>query len=191
MDSATVNVQEPPAVTVDLSASDTSITRGDSSTLTWRSSNADSCTSSDFSTGGSTDGSTNVFPTTNTSYGITCTGAGASDSDNVIVRVQEPAIQNIDASVEPTWVSRGGSTEVTWDIQPPDAGDTATCTVGSSDTTNVVLSPTSPRNYSSGQRLVTASNIQQATRFTVSCTNDTNTKEGYATVYILPSYSEF
>ncbi len=62
------------APTVALSASPTSITNGQSSTLTWSSRNVTSCTGTGFTASG-TSGSASVSPMQTTTYSITCTGA--------------------------------------------------------------------------------------------------------------------
>jgi hypothetical protein len=61
-----------PPVTVSLSANPKSISAGQSSTLTWSSTNATSCTGSNFTASG-TSGSAVVKPSVTTSYSITCT----------------------------------------------------------------------------------------------------------------------
>jgi hypothetical protein len=188
----TVTAAAPPPplpVTASLSANPSSIIRPGSSTLRWESTNATSCAGSGFSTGNSTSGSAIVTPTSSRNYTVTCYGPGGPAFDTVSVNVSEP-ITGVTVTVDPTWVPRGGQTTVNWEILPPDAGNTATCTVASTNP-GVLISPTGTRNYSSGQRSVNASNIQLSTRFTVTCTNDTNTRSGEATVYILPLYSEF
>ena len=62
-----------PAPIVSLSVSPNSIVSGQFATLTWSSTNATSCTGTDFAASG-TSGSTAVAPTSNTIYSITCTG---------------------------------------------------------------------------------------------------------------------
>jgi hypothetical protein len=74
----------PPAPTVTISANPTSITSGGSSTLTWSSTNATSCTASGGSTGWSgtkaTSGTQSFSPTSTTTYSIVCSGTGGSSS---------------------------------------------------------------------------------------------------------------
>jgi hypothetical protein len=67
----------PPATIASLSASPKTITAGQSSALTWLSTNAWSCTGGGFPASG-TSGSAVVSPTVTTSYSVTCTGAGGS-----------------------------------------------------------------------------------------------------------------
>jgi hypothetical protein len=67
----------PTAPTDSLSASPKTISSGQSSTLTWSSTNANSCTGAGFAVS-ATSGSAVVTPTVTTSYAITCTGAGGS-----------------------------------------------------------------------------------------------------------------
>ena len=65
----------PPAPTATLSASPTSINAGQSSTLTWSSTNATGCSGTNF-TPNATSGSMAVTPPATTIYSITCAGAG-------------------------------------------------------------------------------------------------------------------
>ncbi len=82
----------PPVPTVSFSASPTSITSGQSSTLTWSGTNATSCTASGGWTGTkSLSGSEVVSPASNTTYTLTCTGAGGSISDSATISVSAPA----------------------------------------------------------------------------------------------------
>jgi hypothetical protein len=76
------------APTVTFSASATSIPRGQSSTLAWRSTNATACsgTGKGFSPLGPS-GWLIVSPSTTTTYGVTCTGAGKSASQSATVTV--------------------------------------------------------------------------------------------------------
>lgn len=69
--------------TASLSASPTSITSGQSSTLNWSSTNSTSCIATRFTASG-TSGSVVVTPTANTTYSITCTGAGGTSAPSSI-----------------------------------------------------------------------------------------------------------
>jgi len=86
---ATVAVLATSAPTVSLSASPTSITSGDYSTLTWSSTNASSCSASGGWTGSvATSGSKATDPlTVSTTYTLTCTGSGGSASQNTTITV--------------------------------------------------------------------------------------------------------
>lgn len=66
----------PPLCTV--SVSPTSISSGQSATLSWSSTYATSCTGDNFSTGGATSGNTSVSPTDTTTYTAFCTGVGGT-----------------------------------------------------------------------------------------------------------------
>jgi hypothetical protein len=74
--------------TVTLVASPASITSGASSTLTWSSTNATSCSASGGWSGSkATSGSQSVSPTATTTYTLSCTGAGGSGSASAVVTV--------------------------------------------------------------------------------------------------------
>lgn len=79
--SATVTVDEnlvPADAT--LSANPTSIAPSATSRLTWTSTNATSCSSSNIATGGATAGAVDVAPTTTTTYSVSCIGPGGSSA---------------------------------------------------------------------------------------------------------------
>ncbi len=78
-----------PLPTVSLTANPTSITSGGSSTLTWSSTNATSCTVTGFTAGG-TSGTVTVSPTVSQSYSVTCTGAGGTASQSTTITVTAP-----------------------------------------------------------------------------------------------------
>lgn len=84
----TVNVKP----TASLSTSPSSIGYGSSSTITWNSTNATSCSGSNFSTGGSVRGGpiTTGALYSSTSYSVTCTGPGGSASASASVSVAAP-----------------------------------------------------------------------------------------------------
>src|SRR5205085_320399 len=105
--------------TVSLSANPASVSAGGSSTLTWSSSRAASCTASggwsgDKPTSGSQGtGALSTSPT----YSLTCVGAGGSRQANVTVAVSDtPATPapSVSLSASPTSVSSGGSSTLTW-----------------------------------------------------------------------------
>ena len=109
-DTATVSVSAPASVTANLSVDDNSITRGDSTTLRWSSSNATTCSGSGsgFSTGNATNGSDGISPTSSTTYTVTCSGSGGSASDSVSVSVSSPPSPP-SASIEVRNTTQGGS----------------------------------------------------------------------------------
>ena len=76
----------PPPTTASLSASPTKISAGQSSTLTWSSTNTTSCIGSNFSAS-AISGSAVVSPSVTTSYSVKCTGAGGSASALATVSV--------------------------------------------------------------------------------------------------------
>ena len=100
----TISASFSPLPTANISASPSSIGTGDSSTLTWSSTNATQCTGTNFNTA-ATSGNIVVTPlTTTTTYTITCTGAGGNATANasVIVNNVSPA-PTLNASGLLTW----------------------------------------------------------------------------------------
>jgi hypothetical protein len=84
----------PPAPTVSLSASPTTVSAGQSATLTWNSTNATACTASGAWSGSqATTGSANTGGLNQTSsYTLTCSGSGGSTSATTSVTVSSPQV---------------------------------------------------------------------------------------------------
>jgi hypothetical protein len=79
----------PPVVTASLSANPKSISAGQSSTLSWSSTNATSCAGSGFTASGIS-GSAVVSPTVTTSYSLTCTAGTDPATAMATVTVSTP-----------------------------------------------------------------------------------------------------
>lgn len=76
-----------PAPTAAITSSKTSVTAGSAVTLTWASTNATNCTGTGFSTVGAPGGSVSVTPSADTTYAISCSGAGGTVNKSVTVTV--------------------------------------------------------------------------------------------------------
>jgi hypothetical protein len=100
-----------PLPTVSVSTSPGSITAGNSSTVTWSSTNATSCNAS-WAGAVATAGSASVSPGSTTTYTVTCTGPGGSANNSASVTVVPAATASISAS--PTTIASGGSSTLTW-----------------------------------------------------------------------------
>jgi len=110
-----------PAPTVTLSASSASIASGGTSTLTWSSTNATSCTASGGWSGSqSTSGTHQVGPlTASATYTLSCSGGGGSAQQSATVTVtgggggSTPA-PTVTLSASPTSVATNGTPTLTW-----------------------------------------------------------------------------
>jgi hypothetical protein len=96
--------------TLSFSASETSISEGSNVTLTWAALNVDSCTASGSWTGGkSTSGNESVGPINqDSSYSMTCTGAGGSAGETIDISVQ-PSGGGGDVGDDPVITSGSGA----------------------------------------------------------------------------------
>ncbi len=117
----------PPSPTpvVTLTASPTTISAGDSTTLSWSSSNADTCTAFLGWTGSKAlSGSQVVSPVVTTTYQLDCTGPGGVGSDDatVTVNVVTPETPTVDISALPLSIQVGSSSQLTWNSE-----NTTTC----------------------------------------------------------------
>ncbi len=114
--SATVNVAAPTAPTVSITASSTSIISGQSSTLTWSSTDATSCTASNGWSGSqSTSGTQVVSPTATTTYTLACSGAGGTATSSATVNVAPAAgAPTVSFVADPTFLAIGQSSSLTW-----------------------------------------------------------------------------
>jgi chitodextrinase len=142
-------VPPAPAPTVTLTASPTNITPGQSSTLTWGSTNSTAClATSGFSTAGTPQGSSVVTPTVTTTYSVVCVGAGgsASASATITLPVATPDTQapTTPAGLTATPVS-WGAIDLIWGASTDNVG-----VVGYRIYQNgVLISTTANRSYQS------------------------------------------
>ncbi len=122
--SVTSVAPEPEDPTLTFTAAQNTINEGATTTLTWNSSNATSCTASNGWNGGkAVDGSEVVGPTATTTYTLTCTGDGGTIADTITVNVI------LDAE-DPTPTGKLLITEVMYDLT------TSTTTPQGSETAN-------------------------------------------------------
>ena len=105
----------PP--TVSISANPSSIVSGTASTLTWSSTNANSCTASGGWSGTkASSGSQNVTPTGTTTYSLACTGSGgtATQSATITVTTTPTAPPTVSISANPSSIVSGTASTLTW-----------------------------------------------------------------------------
>jgi hypothetical protein len=118
LQAASVAPSPPPAApTAALSANPASVNAGQSSTLSWSSTNATSCTGGGFTASGIS-GSAVVAPSTTTSYSIACSGSGGSATATATVTVAAPppppSPPTASLSANPTSVKAGKSSTLSW-----------------------------------------------------------------------------
>jgi hypothetical protein len=108
----------PPAPALSLTANPTSVANGASATLSWTSSNTDSCTAS-----GAWSGSKPLSGTADTgplvadaTFTLMCTGAGGSaqQSASVAVAAVPPPQPMVTLTANPTAIPANGTTTLTW-----------------------------------------------------------------------------
>lgn len=151
---ATIAVTDPPPPpTLNLSVAPSSITQGQSATITWSTSGADSCTASGAWSGSrNVSGSQSVTPETtgNFSYTLTCLGEGGSTTrtGNLIVSAPTPP-PSLNFSISPATIFRGESATLTWSSTAANS-----CTAsgawsgGRALTGSQAVSPTTTGNFS-------------------------------------------
>ena len=115
-DSVIVTFSSSPAPTVTLIAAPDTIQRGQSTTLTWSSSNDTLCTASGGWSGTqAASGSHGFSPTSTTTYTLSCAGAGGTTRASVQVVVIIPAPPTVNLTASPTSIAAAGDTStLTW-----------------------------------------------------------------------------
>ena len=149
-----VSGSTPPALpTVSLVASPSLIDagQGQSATLSWSSTDADSCMASGAWSGTrSATGSENLSPSVTSTYTLTCTGDGGSASDTVTVTVNQAPVPVpvVNLSTTPSTIDQGQSATLSWN-----STDASSCTasgawIGDRATSGTeVVSPTVTSDY--------------------------------------------
>ncbi len=109
-DNIAINIVALP--TVEILADPPTILTGESSTLTWNSTHADTCIIEPGFGSVAINGSTTVSPTETTTYTITATGPGGTATASVTVTVNQPPTVNFSAS--PATIAQGGTAALSW-----------------------------------------------------------------------------
>jgi uncharacterized cupredoxin-like copper-binding protein len=108
----TVTVNQPPSIT--FSASPTTITPGQSSTLTWITTNATSVTIDQGIGAQALTGSMIVSPGATTTYTLTATGAGGTRTATTTVTVSAPGLPQVSFTASPATIAAGGTSTLSW-----------------------------------------------------------------------------
>jgi len=164
-DSVTVTVTYPPP-TVTISADPESILIGESSTLTWTSTNADSCVIEPGIGSVDVNGSITVSPTETTTYTITATGPGGTTTDSVAINVIDPDVPpTVNISAAPETIVQGSSSTLTWtttnaasvtiDNGIGDVPVNGSITVSPTETTTYTITATGPAGTATDSVTVT------------------------------------
>lgn len=197
----TVTTINLPPVPVTLSASPNPIDQGQSTTLTWSSTGADSCTAAGggnwFPSNGGTSGNVTVGPlTADQNYQVICTnGAGSTNSNIVTVIVRIPTV-TINATPDRVVTTgsggsggssgSGGITTVSWD-----ATNVNSCTI----TKNGVVWQTLIADASRTVAGSATTTVASQTKFIINCANDASATAVAATaskiVNVVSSFKEF
>jgi hypothetical protein len=139
----------PPPPTLSLTAVPTTIITGQSSTLSWTSTNATSCTASNGWTGAQpTSGTLVVSPVATATFTLGCSGAGGTISRSAMVAVNAPPPPTLTFTAQPAAITTGQSSTLTW------TGANATSCTASGGWTGtqllagtLVVSPTATTTY--------------------------------------------
>ena len=115
--SVTVSVNIP-LPTVSITADPEAILLGESSTLTWSSTHADTCMIEPGIGSVDVSGSTQVSPTETTTYTITATGPGGTAASDVTITVTDPnAPPSVTMTPASAVISQGESITLTWNSE--------------------------------------------------------------------------
>lgn len=146
----TVDEDEPlPTPTLDFDANPTNVTAGGTSTLSWDSTNATACVASGGWSGTkSLDGSQVVTVSATTTYTLACGNGVSTSTDSVTVNVVAQPSVSVDISADPTTITEGGSSELTWNSENATSCIASNGWSGSKDLDgNADVSPTVTTTY--------------------------------------------
>ena len=112
--------KDQPLPSVAFGATPLEITRGDATTLTWTSTNADACVIAPDIGSVETNASVAVSPIATTTYAITASGAGGASTASVTVVVMQP-VPTVEIFASPEAINPGESATLTWRTTHADA----------------------------------------------------------------------
>lgn len=170
----------PPATTTPptliFSGSPLNITAGQSSALSWNSTDATTCTASNGWSGSKgLSGSENVSPTATTTYSLSCNGAGGSVSKQVTIGVKAagtstPPTPTLTFTASPTSVNTGQQSTLSWS-----ATNVTSCTASNGWTGTKAVS---------GNQAVT---VNATTTYALACSGAGGTVSKTVTVAVVPT----
>jgi hypothetical protein len=166
----------PAQVVVNLTVNPSSLTCGQTSTLSWSSNGANSCTNN-FNSSTAVSGSAIVSPTATTDYTVTCTGGAQTASDTKTIAVSGQCIPpsdpvTLDMSASPTLVNSGETSTISWSAPAATRCDAISPAGWTSKTSN------------SGSQVVT---VTATTTYSMNCSNATDSDNGTAIVNVRPA----
>ena len=112
-----------PAPIATLTPTPATIANGSSATLAWSSTDATSCSGTNFSTGGAVSGSKSVSPSSTTTYGLSCTGDGGTDTDSKTITVTPAPTPTAALTATPSSAAAGSAVTLAWS-----SANTSSCT---------------------------------------------------------------
>ncbi len=175
--SVTVFVQSAPAPTLSLAAAPTAVAFNGDSTLSWTSSNADSCTASGGWSGSkASNGSQLLMSLTQTAtYALSCSGAGGQVQRSVVIDVAAPPPgtplpPTLSFNAAETVISDGDSAVLNWS-----ATDANSCTASGGWSGSRALSGSE-----------TIGPLSQTNAYTLSCSGDGGTVTRTLTIMVEP-----
>lgn len=171
-----VQTVQQPVPTVNLTANPFSIRQGETSILSWISTNAASCSASGGWSGTkATGGSESVSPSSTRTFTIICTGPGGSASDSEVVTVTSAGLApRVTVTADDTSIDRGDDTRIRWTVQ----NNADRCTASNSENDSDFRGSVS---VNGGSRLVTP---DETNTYRVSCSNRFGSDTDSVTVFV-------
>ena len=113
-----VNTTPPTAPTLSINANPASIDENQTTVISWNANNANNCSATGgWSASTATSGSQTVGPlSTNTTYSMTCNGAGGSTTKSVTVNVNAtpPTAPTLSINANPASIDENQTTVISW-----------------------------------------------------------------------------
>ncbi|PCI71911.1 MAG: hypothetical protein COB38_05035 [Gammaproteobacteria bacterium] len=106
--------EENVVISVNLTAEPLTITAGESTTITWSSTNANQCTSNEFTTNNQTSGNVSLQPETSMTFSINCSLGAINQSSSISVTVNPVNIVTVTLIANPTNIQTGESSNLSW-----------------------------------------------------------------------------
>lgn len=176
---------QQPGASATLSANPTAIAQGQSSTLTWNSSDSTTCNGTGFNTSTQTSGSVSTGTLNDPgpqTYQVVCNGPGGQSSPSfATVEVLAPEAT---ISANPTRVNSGSTSQISWS-----GTGVTSCTVSGPGGT--LASGSSDEDFAFTTGSPQSVTISSQSLFTISCDVNGSPVSQTATVNIIPLFQEF
>ena len=139
--------EENVIISVNLTAEPLTISAGESTRITWSSTNATQCTSDEFITNNQTSGNVSLQPDSSTTFSINCSSNGINQSSSINVTVNPVNAVTVTLTANPTNIQTGESSNLSWQSSSAESCNSNDFSTNDATSGNIDVQPNVTTSY--------------------------------------------